>query len=63
MDSTLLLVVVVVAAIAFDLHALIGGLLGAGVMALGMSGVNWGKMTERHAWACQSRRPMSSLLP
>lgn len=27
-------------------HALIGGLLGAGVMALGMSGVNWGKMTE-----------------
>src|SRR5665648_93128 len=27
-------------------HALIGGLLGAGVMALGMSGVNWGKMIE-----------------
>lgn len=27
-------------------HALIGGLLGAGVMALGMDGVNWGKMTE-----------------
>jgi PiT family inorganic phosphate transporter len=27
-------------------HALIGGLLGAGVMALGMDGVNWAKMTE-----------------
>lgn len=27
-------------------HALIGGLLGAGVMALGMDGVKWDKMTE-----------------
>src|SRR5665811_2071183 len=27
-------------------HALIGGLLGAGVMALGTDGVNWTKMTE-----------------
>lgn len=27
-------------------HALIGGLLGAGVMALGIDGVKWGKMTE-----------------
>jgi len=27
-------------------HALVGGLLGAGVMALGMDGVNWTKVTE-----------------
>jgi len=26
-------------------HALVGGLLGAGVMALGVDGVNWGQMT------------------
>ena len=27
-------------------HALVGGLMGAGVMALGMDGVNWSKVTE-----------------